>query len=68
MTTKLAEILHVKPGDTLTVEVLEANRPVRQVTVTGLVDELLGVQAYIDIQALNRLMREGKTISGAYLR
>ncbi|MDJ0651321.1 MAG: FtsX-like permease family protein [Xenococcaceae cyanobacterium MO_188.B19] len=67
LTTKLAEILHVKPGDTLTVEVLESNRPVRQVTVTGLVDELLGVQAYIDIQALNRLMREGKTISGAYI-
>ncbi len=67
LTTKLAEILHVKPGDTLTAEVLEENRPVRQITVTGLVDELLGVQAYIDIHALNRLMREGKTISGAYL-
>ena len=67
LTTKLAEILNVQPGDTLTAEVLEANRPVRQVTVTGLVDELLGVQAYIDIHALNRLMREGKTISGAYI-
>ena len=67
LTTKLAEILHVKPGDTLTVEVLEENRPVRQVTVAGLVDELLGVQAYINIQALNRLMREGQTISGAYI-
>ena len=67
MTTKLAEILGVQPGDMITVEVLEANRPIRQVTVVGLVDELLGVQAYIDIQALNRLMREGATISGAYL-
>ena len=67
MTTKLAEILGVKPGDILTVEVLEENRPVRQITVAGLVDELLGVQAYIDINALNRLMREGATISGAYL-
>ena len=67
MTTKLAEILGVKPGDVLTVEVLEGNRPVRQITVAGLVDELLGVQAYIDIKALNRLMREGATISGAYL-
>ncbi|RMF26264.1 MAG: ABC transporter permease [Cyanobacteria bacterium J083] len=67
MTTKLAEILGVKPGDILTVEVLEENRPVRKIAVVGLVDELLGVQAYIDINALNRLMREGKTISGAYL-
>ncbi|VEP15397.1 ABC-type transport system, involved in lipoprotein release, permease component [Hyella patelloides LEGE 07179] len=67
LTTKLADILGVKPGDILTVEVLEESRPVRQVTVAGLVDELLGVQAYIDIHALNRLMREGATISGAYL-
>ncbi|MDJ0899406.1 MAG: FtsX-like permease family protein [Xenococcus sp. MO_188.B8] len=67
LTTKLAEILAVQPGDLLTVEVLEGSRPVRQITVEGLVDELLGVQAYIDIHALNRLMREGATISGAYL-
>ena len=67
MTTKLAEMLSVKPGELLTVEVLEGNRPVRQITVAGLVDELLGLQVYIDIQALNRLMREGATISGAYL-
>ena len=67
MTTKLAEILGVKPGDVLRVEVLEGSRPRRQITVAGLVDELLGVQAYININALNRLMREGATISGAYL-
>ena len=67
MTTKLAEILAVKPGDILTVEVLEGSRPTRQIIVAGLVDELLGVQTYIDINALNRLMREGATISGAYL-
>jgi putative ABC transport system permease protein len=64
---KLAEILGVKPGDVLTVEVLEGERPTRTVTVAGLVDELIGVAAYMDIQALNRLMQEGGTISGAYL-
>ena len=67
LTTKLAEILGVQPGDLITVEVLEGTRPIRKIMVAGLVDELLGVQAYIDIQALNRLMREGATISGAYL-
>ncbi|NEO38426.1 MAG: ABC transporter permease [Moorea sp. SIOASIH] len=67
MTTKLAEILGVTPGNTLTVEVLEGSRPVRQIPVVGLVDELLGVSVYMDIDALNRLMREGQTISGAYL-
>jgi putative ABC transport system permease protein len=67
LTRKLAEILGVSPGDSLRVEVLEGSRPVRQVTVVGLVDELLGIQSYIEIGSLNRLMREGQTISGAYL-
>jgi putative ABC transport system permease protein len=67
LTTKLGEMLHVKPGDTLTVEVLEGDRPTRSVIVSGLVDDLVGVSAYMDRHALNRLMREGTTISGAYL-
>ncbi|MFB2769461.1 ABC transporter permease [Pelatocladus sp. BLCC-F211] len=67
LTTKLAEILGVKPGDVLTVEVLEGERPTRTVAVAGLVDELIGLAAYMDIRALHRLMQEGGTISGAYL-
>jgi putative ABC transport system permease protein len=67
LTTKLAEILHVRPGQQLRVEVLEGARPVRQVVVAGLVDELIGVSAYMDLPALNRLLREGRTISGALL-
>lgn len=67
LTTKLAEILQVEPGDLLTVEVLESARPIRQVPVVGLVDELIGVGAYMNIHALNHLMREGPTLSGAYL-
>jgi putative ABC transport system permease protein len=67
LTTKLAEILNVKPGERLAVEVLEGERPVRQVPVVGLVDELVGLAAYMDVRALNRLMREDSTISGAFL-
>jgi putative ABC transport system permease protein len=67
LTKKLAELLDVVPGQRLGVEVLEGARPVRQVPVVELVDELVGVSAYMDIRALNRLMREGRTISGAYL-
>ncbi len=67
LTAKLAEVLGVQPGDTLTVEVLEGERPVRLVPVVRLVDELIGLSAYMDARALNRLMREGETISGAYL-
>lgn len=67
LTTKLAELLHVKVGDRLTVEVLEGDRPIRTVLVAGTIDELLGISAYMDIHALNRLMQEGETISGAFL-
>lgn len=67
LTAHLAEKLAVRPGDTLTVEVLEGARPVRQVKVAGVVDEMLGMSAYLELAALNRLMHEGGTISGAYL-
>jgi putative ABC transport system permease protein len=67
LTSKLAEILGIHPGEALTVEVLEGTRPTRQVAVVGLVDELVGTAAYMDIAALHRLMSEGQTISGAYL-
>jgi putative ABC transport system permease protein len=67
LTDKLAEILGVQTGEVLTVNVLEGAKPIRQVVLTGVVDELVGLSAYMDIHALNRLMREGGTISGAYL-
>jgi putative ABC transport system permease protein len=67
LSRKLAEILDVATGDTLRVEVLEGARPFRHIQVSRLVDELVGLGAYMDISALNRVMREGPSISGAYL-
>ena len=67
LNTKLAEILGVIPGQTLQVEVLEGSRPVRDVPVTGTVDELVGLSAYMDVRALHRLMNEDETSSGAFL-
>jgi putative ABC transport system permease protein len=61
------EILHVKPGDMLTVEVLEGSRPIRQVPVLGITQQFLGVSAYMQQESLNAMMREGGTVSGAYL-
>ncbi|KPK27295.1 MAG: ABC transporter permease [Betaproteobacteria bacterium SG8_40] len=67
LSSKLAEILDVATGDTLRMEILEGARPVRQIQVSRLVDELVGLGAYMDISALNGVMREGASISGAYL-
>jgi len=60
-------ILHVKLGDMLTVEVLEGSRPVRQVPVLGITQQYMGVSAYMQQDSLNALMREGNTVTGAYL-
>jgi putative ABC transport system permease protein len=67
LTTDLAVALGAKPGDRLTVEVLEGARPAHQVTLAGAVDDPVGLSAYIEVHALNRMMREGETISGAFL-
>lgn len=67
ITDYLGKLLGVVPGDRLTVEVLEGSRPVREVTVAGFVNQYIGVMGYMERKALNRLMREGDVISGAYL-
>ena len=67
LTDFLGGLLKVKLGDTITVEVLEGRRPIREVTVAGLVQQFIGLSAYMDIDVLNRLMREGRAVSGAYL-
>ncbi|HET6671526.1 MAG TPA: FtsX-like permease family protein [Pyrinomonadaceae bacterium] len=67
LTTQLAEILGVKPGESITVEVLEGTRPVRDIAVVGTVDELVGLSAYMNLQALNNLLGEGQSSSGALL-
>ncbi|HET9983669.1 MAG TPA: ABC transporter permease [Longimicrobiales bacterium] len=67
LTTTLAEVLGVRPGDSLTVEVLEGARPVRRVPVAATVDELLGTAAYMDLRALARLLGEAPAASGADL-
>ncbi len=68
LTDHLADnVLHVQPGDLLTVEVLEGSRPIRQVPVLGVTKQYLGVSAYMQRESLNALLREGDVVSGAYV-
>ena len=57
----------MSPGDSVTIEVLEGARPVREVAVAAQVDDILGLSVYMDLSALHRLMREGEVASGALL-
>ena len=67
LTTTLARILDVATGDTVTFELLERGGEQRREMVVGELDELLGISAYMEIGALNALMREGASASGAYV-
>ncbi len=67
LSAKLAEVLRLRPGDPIRVEVQEGNRPVLDTVLAGTITDFSGVGAYMDIDALRRLMREGGTISGAHL-
>lgn len=68
ITDKLGELLGVHPGDQVTLEVLEGKRVVRNVVIQGTVDELIGLSAYMNLDALNRLMGEGSAYSGTFLK
>jgi putative ABC transport system permease protein len=64
----LAEILGVGPGDVIDVEPLEELRRVRRISVAGVVDDVFGLWAYLDMEALHRLLHEDRSLSGAHLQ
>lgn len=68
LSTALASILDIQPGQMLTVEVREGRQPELHLPVVGVTESLLGSPAYMDIAALNRAMREPGRVSGAYMR
>ena len=56
-------VLGLQLGDRVSVAVLEGRRPRVDMTVTGLVDEMLGIGAYAEIDTVHRLMGEADAIS-----
>lgn len=68
MSRWLGKALGVKAGDEVQIEVLEGNRPHLSVPVVALVDDFVGLSAYMDLEALGRMMGEDGVISGAHVR
>ncbi|MEZ6132185.1 MAG: ABC transporter permease [Planctomycetaceae bacterium] len=64
---KLAELLGIRVGATVTVEVLEGRRPVADVRVVGTVDDLSGTNGFALRPFVNRIAQEGPLVSGAWL-
>lgn len=68
LTDYLAELLRIRPGDLLSIEVLEGSRPTVRVPVVATAKEYLGVNVYMQRAALNRLLKKEDAISGALLK
>jgi putative ABC transport system permease protein len=67
LTTTLADRLHVRPGDEVEVEVLEGERTTRKLRVAATALELIGMNAYVSLGTLHRLMDEQEGMTGAQL-
>ena len=63
----LARILKLKRGDMVEVEVLEGRRQTVRQPVSAIVSGFIGLTAYMNLSAMNRMLGDGDVISGAYL-
>lgn len=62
-----AEKYGIRPGHAVTLEVLEGSRPVIQLPVVGLVEELIGGGVYMNMAKLHQALGEDRTVNGAFL-
>ncbi|MBL9202020.1 MAG: ABC transporter permease [Opitutaceae bacterium] len=67
MSAKLAEVMQIKPGDEVVARVLEGREREIAVPVVGLAEDFAGTAAYMELDALNRLLLEGDRVSGAHV-
>ncbi len=67
MTTKLAEVLELQIGDLVTAEVLEGDRPHCELRLRGVVDDFSGLSCYASLDTVHRMMREGDSLSAAFV-
>ena len=67
ITDRLADKLGVRVGQTLQVEVLEGRPRTIELTVGATVREMMGLNAYMDREALNRALGDGDLSSGFVL-
>ena len=68
LTDHLAGMLALGPGDEVEVDFLDGRRETLRLPVRALSHEYLGVGAYLEIGALQRLRGEQSSLSGAWLR
>ncbi len=68
MSKYLADELGLSLGEEVQVEVLEGSRRIEAAQVVGIVEDFLGISAYMEIENLHRLVGNAKSVSGANLK
>jgi putative ABC transport system permease protein len=68
MSDRLASKLALATGERVTVEIREGRRLVREVVLESTVRDMMGLNAYMERRALNRLLREGDVATQFSLR
>ncbi len=67
LSERVADILNVRRGDLVQVELLVGDRRIVDVPVTEVIQSFLGLAVYMDIDALDRLVGIGPRVSGVHL-
>ena len=63
MSDTLADILHVSVGESVQVEILEGRRAVFDLPVSAVFETVMGTPVYMNLEALNRALREVDTVN-----
>lgn len=63
----LARILRLSVGDMVEIDVLEGRRQTLRAPVAAIITGFIGLSAFMDINAMNRMLAEDDVISGAYV-
>lgn len=67
LSENLADLLDVRPGDSVEVHFLEGRRVEARIPVAGVYTGYIGLGAAMNLDSLNRVMIESDQISGAYV-
>lgn len=67
ISSMLAQILNVRVGDFVEVDLLEGQRRTVSLPISALVEDYFGIRGMMDFKALARLMREAPAVNGVHV-
>lgn len=68
LSRRLAERLRLRTGDLVGLDILDGRRKRAVVPLAGVVNDLIGLSAYMDWETMNRLLQEDRAVSAVAVR